>query len=116
MSYTITITRNDIPGNDDVAWEYVQELIETDSGEPSDDFVNLLEKLMEKYPCICDDDADEDAELIWSDGPLIDNAGENVTTLGLSSGIDDAIPYIVKVANELGFVVFDEQEEKIYRP
>jgi hypothetical protein len=116
MSYTIVFTRNKIPTDDNDAWDYVQELIDEDSGEPSDDFVGLLKKLMKRYPCICDDPVDDEAELIWSDGPLLNNAGKNVTVLGLSSCIEEAIPYIVKVANKSGFVVFDEQEEKIYRP
>ena len=64
MSYTIAITRSDIPQDDDAAWEYVGELTENDSDEPSEDFIGLLEKLMERYPCICDEEDDDDREFI----------------------------------------------------
>lgn len=120
MSYVIFITRNDIPDNDDDAWEHVWQLSECDKGEQALDFINLIKKLMERYPCICDQKMDEEEEderdFIWSDGPLLQNAGHNITTLGLSRGIDDAIPFIAKTANDMGFVVFDMQDGKIYRP
>ncbi len=116
MSYIIVITRSDIPLDDNIAWEHVRQLNKNDSGKPSKDFIFLLKKLMERYPCICDEQEDDDRDFIWSDGPLLNNAGENITILGLSSDIDEAMPFIVKTANSMGFVVFDEQEGKIYRP
>lgn len=88
----------------------------TDTFKPSEDFLNLLKKIMEQYPCICDEQEDDDRDFIWSNGPLLNNAGHDIAVLGLSSGIDEAMPYIIKTANDMGFIVFDEQEGKIYRP
>ena len=117
MSYIISITRNNVPKDDDAAWEYLDKLREKDSGESSKDFINLLKKMMERYPCICDEQEEgDDREFIWSDGPLIGNAGHDVTTLGLSAFPDEALTFIIKTANTLGFVVFDEQTGIISRP
>lgn len=117
MSCIISITRTDIPENDDAAWEYLDELREKESGESSNDFIYLIKNLMERYPCICDEsDVGDDRDFIWSDGPLINNAGHNITTLGLSTMTEEAMPFIIKTANSLGFVVFDEQTGIISRP
>ncbi len=117
MSYTVSITRNDISPNDQIAWQQVEKLDEQENGESSPDFISLINKLTERYPCICDLPEDDVDEGVWSDGPLIDNAGKNITILAIVySQVDQVLPFLIETANQMGFVVFDYQEEKIYRP
>ncbi|WP_320051677.1 hypothetical protein [uncultured Acetobacteroides sp.] len=117
MSYNISITRNDVPADDKQAWEYVEALYNADSGEPSADFVELIKKLTEKFPCICDLPDDEVDDGVWSDGPLVNNAGDRITVLGVVfSQVENVIPFVIETSNRLGFVVFDYQTETISRP
>lgn len=118
MSYDITLTRNTIPADDERAWEYLNELHEKETDEQSADFLELIEKFKEEFPCICDLSDDEVDDIgVWSDGPLSNNAGKNLTRLALVfSGVEKAMPYLTKTANENGFVVFDGQEGIIFRP
>jgi len=115
MSYNILLTRNTIPADDNQAWKYLWELKEKENRVKAADFLALIEKFKLKYPCICDLE-DPDAG-IWSDGPLSNNAGENVTTLGLIyPAVEEALPFLIQTANENGFVVFDDQVGEIFRP
>lgn len=116
MSYTITFTRNTIPANNNEAWKYLEKLQEQETDEQSEDFLDLIEKFKEKFPCICDLSDDEIDAGVWSDGPLSNNAGKNLTTLGIvSSAVETVMPFLVKIANENNFVVFDYQSRKIFR-
>lgn len=115
MSYNVTISRNTIPTQEAQAWEYLENLQAAENWIPSKDFIDLIEKLKLKFPCICEiEDPDEG---VWSDGPLTNNAGENITILGMVySAVEEVMPFLIKTANENGFVVFDDQDGKIYRP
>ena len=117
MSYIVSITRNDIPANDGLAWIHMESLYNNDSGDPAPDFVELINKLKGKYPCICDLPDDEVDDGAWSDGPLVNNAGKNITTLGVVfSQVENVIPFLIKTSNQMGFVVFDGQTGIISRP
>jgi hypothetical protein len=54
MSYTVTLAKNTIPTDDKKAWKYIEQLQEQETDEQSKDFLDLIEKLKEKFPCICD--------------------------------------------------------------
>ncbi|MGE5670575.1 MAG: hypothetical protein ACM31E_03970 [Fibrobacterota bacterium] len=62
-----------------------------------------------------DEENDDYREYIWSDGPLINNAGVDITVLCMICRHDEAIKLIVKTAKEFNFVVFDTQSGTIYR-
>lgn len=117
MSYNVTLTRNAIPADDKEAWNYLQELQEQENDEQSQDFLDLVEKLKEKYPCICDLPDEEIDNGVWSDGPLSNNVGKNLTTLGMVySAVEIVMPFLIETANQNNFVVFDYQSEMIFRP
>jgi hypothetical protein len=119
MSYNVTISRNIISPYDDQAWVDLDKLYEKENSatEQGQDFLDLIEKLKEKFPCISDLPDDKIDEGVWSDGPLSGNAGKDLTTLGVVySQVDNAIPFLIKTANECGFVVFDPQTGIISRP
>lgn len=117
MSYTVSITRNDIPKDDKQAWKLMEELYQNDNGQPSKDFVDLIKKLTEKHPCICDLPDDKLDDGVWCDGPLVNNAGDKITTIGVVySQVENVIPFIIETSNNLGFVVFDGQTGLISRP
>jgi len=117
MSYNISITRSDIPKDDKLAWKYMEELYNNDNGKASSDFLELIKKLTERYPCICDLPDDKVDDGVWSDGPLVNNAGDKITTIGVVfSQVESVIPFIIETSNNLGFSVFDGQIGKIFRP
>ena len=100
MSYIISITRKNIPNADKEAWKYLDMLKETESNKSATDFIDLINKFLTKYPCICNLTDNELEEGVWSDGPLIDNAGENVTTLGLvNSSVENTLKFVIETSN-----------------
>jgi len=132
MSYSLHIIRSPIPENDKDAWDHLWSITKKDREERgvgkhrkrltgAPDFVRFVQSLLEVYPCIStqDDNVDEDTddyrEYIWSDGPLINNAGVDITVLCMTSHHQEAIELMVKTAKELNLVVFDVQSGKIYR-
>src|SRR6478735_7168051 len=118
MSYTVFISRNHVPEDNKAAWKYFEEVNETDNGQPAQDFIDFKNKLRERHPCLCDLPEDElDEKGVWSDGPLIDNAGEKITGLGIIySEVERVLPFVIETANNMGFVVFDGQDDSTYRP
>lgn len=81
---------------------------------PSAEFVELHRRLTERYPCICDDD---DSDSPWSDGPLINNFGQKVGGVGLQfPRVDEALPFVIKTATDLGFWVYDRQVSEVHLP
>jgi hypothetical protein len=115
MSYTVVIVKQPIPDNDDAAWQFMQELADRPCQEPVPHvYHKLIDRLTAVYPCICEL---EDSDGAWSDGPLRNNVGPAMTLLGLNvDRVSEVMPFVVKTANDLGLVVFDEQEGHIYRP
>jgi hypothetical protein len=84
-------------------------------GETPRVYLELIDRLTTKYACICDLEDENDAA--WSDGPLRNNAEPGMVILGLNpERVSEVLPFVVKTANDLGLVVFDEQEGRIHRP
>jgi hypothetical protein len=79
---------------------------------PSERMAALHRALTARFPCIRDDDGGP-----WSDGPLINNFGREVATLGISpSRVAEVLPFLVATANAQGMWVLDPQDEKLYPP
>ena len=117
MSYTVTLTRNTIPSDDKKAWKYLEELQGQETEEQSQDFLDLIEIFKGKFPCICDLPDEEIDNGVWSDGPLSNNVGKNLTTLGMVfSAVEKVMPFLIETANKNNFVVFDYQTGQIFRP
>jgi len=121
MSYTVDVVAAVVPRDADV-YAYRDELLDAKAGRrdasgavfehPSPEFVELHRRLTVKFPCICDD-----PDGPWSDGPLINNFGKEIATLGMSySRVEEVLPFLVQVALAMGFSVIDGQDDKIYRP
>lgn len=116
MSYVISILKNNIPSNDKEAISYLFDLESKETDERSKDLINLIEIFKQKFPCICDLPDDRKAEGVWSDGPLTGNVGTNIATIGiLTDRLEEVLPFIVDVAIDNGFVVFDSQTDEFYR-
>jgi hypothetical protein len=118
MSYNVAILRSPVPEDDAAAWKAMHEVAEArPQGEVPQVFHQLIDRLTARYPCICDLPDDQVDDGAWSDGPLRNNATHAITVLGIASPrVEEVQPFVVQTANELGLVVFDEQEGKIYRP
>jgi hypothetical protein len=79
---------------------------------PAERMATLHRTLTGRFPCICDDDAGP-----WSDGPLINNFGREVATLGISfSRVEEVLPFLIASANAQGMWVLDAQDEKLHLP
>ncbi len=118
MSYGLNIVQTPVPDDDREAWAYLDDLLERDpQGEVPRVYHVLIDRLTERYPCICDQPDDLVDDGVWSDGPLRNNAGHAATTLGLAwPYVDEVRPFVVETATSLGLVVFDPQEGRIDRP
>ena len=112
MSYTIDIVEVAVSANDQAAWELREQLLDAASGggDPSPKMLELYNALKAKHPCIM-----EDPDGPWSDGPLLGNFCSPVTTLGISySRVEDTLPSVISIATQMGFVVFDPEDEAIH--
>jgi hypothetical protein len=112
-----------VPADDPQAWDRYRGLQAEQASAPPqatsrpEVFQTLHDLLTARYPCICTLSDDEVDDGVWSDGPLINNFGERVATLGVTFGaVDKVLPFLIQQANELGLVVLDPQSNRIHRP
>ncbi|MBK7339151.1 MAG: hypothetical protein IPI99_01335 [Saprospiraceae bacterium] len=124
MSFVISITKNVISSDDDIAWKQNWEMYERyhdDKNTPDPILQKFLEEMLQEYPMQKSRlDSIEDEEVfdddIWLDDPTTSVHSE-MSVLGISSGyVEEVMPQLVKTANKYNLVVFDDQEGIIYRP
>jgi len=116
MSYNVAITLRDIPAIDAAAWTELDTAIDAQGPVPHI-FEQLLARLTNRYPCICDLPDEQVDDGVWSDGPLRNNFGHRASVLGIVySRVDEVLPFLIAQANVLGLVVFDWATETIHRP
>lgn len=116
MSYTIAIVVPPVPVSNRKAWEELAASIQETGDRPAI-FQTLHDQLTARYPCMEDVSDDEVDDIVWSDGPLIDNFQHRAAILGISfARAKEVVPFVVQTANSLGLVVFDWITETIYRP
>jgi hypothetical protein len=117
MSWTIEIVSVPVAEDADQAWAQLENLREEADARdyalpPSERMIELYRRLTARYPCITEDSASP-----WSDGPLINNFGDKLTTLGIiGSRLAEALPFVLETATDIGFTVFDAADERIHRP
>ncbi len=118
MSYDLFIMRPPVPAGEDAAWKAMEEAAEIEPhGEIPDVFHQMIDCLTRRYPCICDLPDDKVDDGVWSDGPLRNNCTPAYTALGIVwSRVEEVQPFVVETANNLGLIVFDQQQSKIFRP
>jgi hypothetical protein len=117
MSWVIEITHVPVASVDEDAWEQLETLREEEEaheyGEPpSEPLRRLYDRLTLKFPCIM-----EDPNSPWADGPLINDFGDKLATVGvIVSRMEEALPFVIETATDMGFTVFDAGAEEIFRP
>lgn len=115
MSYVVNITSLPLPDNEEEAWDCLVEIDAANEGTfgtPGPKMEELYRRLSKRYPCIT-----EATESPWCDGPLLDNFGRDIATIGvIYSRATEAMLFIIEVATQLGCTVLDGQDDKIYRP
>ena len=118
MSYTVGLLLTSAHSDDAHAFKEFTALVEvTDIEEPHPTFVAVHRELTARFPCICDLPDDQVDDGVWSDGPLINNFGQQQAVLGLMySTAETVLLFVVKIANKHGITVFDWQIRSIYRP
>jgi hypothetical protein len=122
MSYTIDIVVSPVPVEKRLAWDFVASLKERDDDDETKApaLITLHKALTSVYPCLSsyadDDPAVENCA--WTDGPMVDNLGGELATLGLrtSGDLGEVRALVVRIATHLGLTVFDPQEGMIHRP
>jgi len=116
MSYNVAITLRDMPAADAAAWAELRAAIDTKGPVPPI-FAELLARLINRYPCICDLSDEQVDDGVWSDGPLRNNLGHRASVLGMVySRVDEVLPFLIEQANALGLIVFDWATKTIHRP
>lgn len=116
MSITIAIVIPPVSSIDQVAWEQLRETIHAE-GEPAKSLQKLIVELTKKYPCICDLPDNEIDDGVWSDGPLMRNAGSRAAVIGVvHSRAYEVLPFVIETAGRMGLIVFDFQDGTIHRP
>lgn len=122
MSYTVEIVDAPPPRSYEHALDARDEIVAAHreavaaSGEmfepPSPRMRELHDRVTARYPCITVDDSGP-----WSDGPLINNFGRDIATVGISySRVGEVLPFLIRAANEMGFWVLDGQDEVLHLP
>ncbi|MFI2511596.1 hypothetical protein [Streptomyces sp. NPDC018972] len=116
MSYDLAVWEGERPADDRAAgrvWRGLYErYLDSDDGEveepPSERIAAYVAALLERW---CDITEDEAASSPWSSGPLIGNASGPVIYFGMSwSMAEEASAYAADLANSMGLVCFDVQQ------
>lgn len=115
VGYTVTVVVPPVPSEDAEAWRSVDELPRIE-GAPPERLQALHDRLVARFPCITTLPDDEVDDGVWSDGPLIDDFGQRAAVLGISTRVEEVLPFLVRTATELGLIVFDPQQGRIHRP
>jgi hypothetical protein len=115
VSYVVTITSLPLPDNDDEAWDRLVEIDQANEGTfgtPGAEMEKLYHRLSERFPCIIDA-----PDSPWSDGPLRNNFGRHMAAVGISySRVEEALPFVIETATQMGCTVLDGTDETIHRP
>jgi hypothetical protein len=121
MSYTLEIWSRPFPDDDDAAWQMHNKLLAEQEAAfdpanpfelPSPKMAELHKRLTARFPCICDDENGP-----WSDGPLINDFGQDTATVGIVySRVGEVVPFVIETATGMGMHVFDGQDEVVHRP
>ncbi len=119
MAYMIGFQIPPAPTDNQQAFEQFDTLAEsvTIEEEPHPIFIKVHSELTNKYPCLCDLPEDRIDDGIWSDGPLIDNFGQQAAVLGIMfSKVEASVPYVFDVGLKHGVTMFDWQTGIVHRP
>lgn len=117
MSYIIHISKDKLTRLDKIETK-IQELIDSEQEKkPSVQFVKYINVLTETFTCLTKAPDNEWEINVWSDGPVINNAGTNISTLAfVFSKVKKVLPLAIKVAQGMGLYLYDPQTEKIHKP
>ncbi len=117
MSWVVEITPVTVAPDWEGAWDQLEDLRDQEASHeygapPSEPLRRLYERLTERFPCIL-----EEPDSPWADGPFINDFGDRLATIGIiTSRIEDALPFVVETATEMGCTVFDPGDNQIHRP
>ncbi|MET3131096.1 hypothetical protein AAKU55_001354 [Oxalobacteraceae bacterium GrIS 1.11] len=120
MSYILDIVVPRVPANDDAAYDFVDQLrLVYDGGvqPPAPALLAFHGALTQQFPCLstCDDETAL-SQCPWSDGPLLSNFSGDMGSIGIASRLTEVLPFILRLASQLGLTVVDQQKDKIHRP
>ncbi len=116
MTYDLAVWEGERPADDKTAGQIFSDLyvryIDGETEEPpSPRIAAYVAVLLEQW---CDITADEDDSSPWSTGPLIDEAGGPLLYFAMRwSMAEEASAYAAAVADSMGLVCFDVQQDRL---
>jgi hypothetical protein len=113
VSYVVQIWESPVPTSFEDA-DRICIALHAQRGEQNAKFVTLAERLMSKFRGPA---ADEEGEDVWTDVELDGECELPVYGVGiLTEHLEKVLPVVVRIANALELVVFDEQDGALYLP
>lgn len=125
MSYVIQIWQNpqsqSLPTSLVQAEQQLQALHEQPVGTALPLFIQLAQRLTERYPDQASAPIDEETDdvdfdsVAWTDSPMNGKTRTAVWNIGLNSAmLDEVRPFVIVQANALGLNVMDEQADEVH--
>ncbi len=117
MSYDLAVWEGDLPSGDQDSAEAFEATIAMFDREPrpgpTPRIRAYVDALLARWPDL-DEDAENEDDTPWSDGPLIGNAAGQVLSFGMvHSRAEEASVFAVELARKHGLVCFDPQLEAL---
>ncbi|WP_381564440.1 hypothetical protein [Streptomyces eurythermus] len=116
MSYDLAVWEGERPADDKIARRVFSDLYDRyldDQVEepPSAGITAYVDVLLERW---CDITEDQDGTSPWSVGPLIDGASGPLIYFGMGWGkAEEASAYAAGLADSMGLVCFDVQQDRL---
>jgi hypothetical protein len=118
MSYVVQVWEQPVPTSVQDA-DRINSQLHGERCAQNPKFVELANRLMERYPGLTLDDgeSDEACEDVWTDGALDGQCDQPVYGLGVQTEhLDTALPFVFETAAALGLVVYDPQAGEVRLP
>ncbi|WP_193014537.1 MULTISPECIES: hypothetical protein [Gammaproteobacteria] len=115
MSYNVALFDFPIPSDFEKACDVFEQNEDDETVNISPLMLSFYHAISQIFPCICDLSDEEEEDGIWCDGPLRNNFEAKIPVIGfVYSKVDEALPIVIKIANEMGISVLDWQQERVF--
>lgn len=115
MSYNIALFDFPVSADFEKACEHFEIYEDEGIEELSPLMLRFYQEISHIYPCLCELSDDEIDDSVWCDGPLMNNFMTKVPVIGfVYSKVDEALPVVIRLANNLGISVLDWQQGIVF--
>lgn len=113
--YTVVVATPPIAADDEEAWSELETLIASDGPVPRV-FLEFLERMTARFPCLTELEEGRLADGVWSDAPLRNSLGHRASVFRIASRQKEVVRCMVEEAQALGLCVLNQASYTIYRP